>query len=118
MVLTACFVLFPETGFVASVIGAMRKHRRQLGVSIGTPEPHDFTVRLARARLSREGVHRSPPLTLVTIAKRPSSKGGMSRFDCCVYQGVKRSFWKSEIGITLAAGSIALAEREQQKGLP
>jgi hypothetical protein len=31
-------------GFLATVAGAMRKHRRQLGISVGMPGPHDFAV--------------------------------------------------------------------------
>jgi hypothetical protein len=33
------------TGVLAPVIRGMRKHHRELGVSSGTPGPHDFTVR-------------------------------------------------------------------------
>jgi len=39
-------VLSPGTGFVAPVVGAMRKHHRQLDASTGAPGPHDFTVRI------------------------------------------------------------------------
>jgi len=42
MVLTACFVLSPETGFVASV-----------DISVGISGPHDFAVRFRRIRLLR-----------------------------------------------------------------
>jgi hypothetical protein len=45
MVLTAYFVLAPETGLVVSVTGAMRQHCRQLDISVGLSGPHDFTVR-------------------------------------------------------------------------
>jgi hypothetical protein len=53
------------------------EHHRPLDASVEASEPHDFTVRLTRARLSRQGVHRFPRSTFVTIAKRPSRKGGM-----------------------------------------
>jgi hypothetical protein len=57
-------VLFPENGSFASVagetaldpIGSMRN--RQLNASTAAPEPHDFAVRVRRARLSR---HQRPP---------------------------------------------------------
>ena len=47
---TAYIVLFPENGFLASV--ACASYRR-LNASTAAPEPHDFTVRLLRVRLSR-----------------------------------------------------------------
>jgi hypothetical protein len=39
-------------GFFAPVIGAMRKHPRQLDASVGAPEPHDFAVRIERCSSS------------------------------------------------------------------
>ena len=64
---TVYFVLFPENGCFASVagetaldpIGSMRN--RQLNASTAAPEPHDFAVRVRRARLSRP--QRPPHLT-------------------------------------------------------
>src|SRR5213075_3607097 len=47
---TAYFVLFPENGSFASVACASY---RKLSASTATPEPHDFTVRIRRVRLSR-----------------------------------------------------------------
>jgi hypothetical protein len=47
---TACFVLFPENGCFASVACAPS---RRLDASTAAPEPHDFTVRVGRDRLSR-----------------------------------------------------------------
>jgi hypothetical protein len=53
MVLTACFVLSAVIGLIATVAGAMRKHRRQLDLGIERPGPHDFAVRFRRTRLLR-----------------------------------------------------------------
>jgi len=40
------YVVSPvRPGFVVTVIGAMRKHHRQIGTCIGAPGPHDFAVR-------------------------------------------------------------------------
>jgi hypothetical protein len=50
VVLTVSFVLASETGLVVSVIGVMRKHRRQLDISVGISGPHDFAVRIDAAR--------------------------------------------------------------------
>ena len=62
-----------EPGFIATIIGAMRKHRRQLDTSVGVSGPHDFAVRFPRASSWRaENVHRIPRPTFVTTAKRPS----------------------------------------------
>ena len=47
---TAYFVLFPENGSFASVA---RASYRKLNASTAAPEPHDFTVRVRRARLAR-----------------------------------------------------------------
>ena len=44
--------LLGEPGFLATVVGAKRKHRRQLGISVGMPGPHDLAVRNSVARLS------------------------------------------------------------------
>jgi len=69
-------VLAPETGFVVSVTGVMRKHHRQLDISVGISGPHDFTVRLQRRPSSDIArVHRISHPTFVTIAKRPSDWG-------------------------------------------
>jgi|SRR5215208_7232739 len=59
MVLTVFFVLFPVTGFLATVIGGSL---RQLDASVGASEPHVFAVREARAFVFRAAcVHRIPP---------------------------------------------------------
>ncbi len=60
------------------------RHAR-LDPSVGGSGPHDFAVRFnpfvfAIPRPGRN-VHRSPPPTLVTIAKRPSGGSGMRRED-------------------------------------
>jgi hypothetical protein len=64
--------LLGEPGFFATIAGAMRKHRRQLDISVGISGPHDFAVRAAPFVFRRGRVHRIPRPTFVTIAKRPS----------------------------------------------
>src|ERR1700730_8086508 len=76
MALTVSFVLSPVTGLFC--------HRRlriapQLDASVGASGPHDFSVRINAARLRRYRVHRIPRPTSVTIAIRPSYRGGMAR---------------------------------------
>ena len=44
----------------------------ELDPSIGGSGQRDFAVRIERVRLARRHVHRIPPPTFVTIAKRPS----------------------------------------------
>jgi hypothetical protein len=68
---TAYFALSPVTGFLATVIPE-KLPSPELDASIGAPGPHDFAVRIARARLPR--APRPPHLTatFVTIATRPS----------------------------------------------
>jgi hypothetical protein len=41
-----------ESGFLATVAGAMRKHHRQLDASVEASGPHAFAVRKPRRRLS------------------------------------------------------------------
>jgi hypothetical protein len=66
-----------EPGFVATIAGAMRKHPRQLDISVGMSGPHDFAVRgKHRSSAQCHRVHRIPHPTSVTIAKRPSYRGG------------------------------------------
>ena len=69
---TAYSVLSLVTGFLATIAPEKRLLLKELDASIGAPEPHDFTVRIARVRLWR--ATRPPHLTatFVTIATRPS----------------------------------------------
>jgi len=60
-------------GFLAPVIPE-KLASQELGASVGASGPHDFTVRDLGVRLTRGRVHRIPPPTFVTIAKRPSSR--------------------------------------------
>jgi hypothetical protein len=48
---TAYFVLFPENGFLASVI--REACFREFSASTAAPEPHDFAVRSSHARQSQ-----------------------------------------------------------------
>ena len=66
---------------------------RRLDASVGASGPHDFAVRIRRASSLRTiSVHRIPPPTSVTIAKRPSRGGGTESIYFCFYPGVKRNF--------------------------
>jgi hypothetical protein len=56
-----------------------RSSSHRLDISVGISGPHDFAVRLSRVRPARQSVHRIPPPTFVTIAKRPSDGRGMTR---------------------------------------
>jgi hypothetical protein len=56
-VLTACFVLSPETGLIASVACEIA---RKLDISVGISGPHDFAVRDGAARRAAPRVHRIP----------------------------------------------------------
>jgi hypothetical protein len=48
----------------------------KLDAGVEASGPHGFAVRLKRIRQSAIRVHRIPPPTSVTIAKRPSKGGG------------------------------------------
>ena len=43
-----------RSGFLVSVVGAMRKHCCRLDASVEASEPHDFAVRFRRVRLARQ----------------------------------------------------------------
>jgi hypothetical protein len=64
------YVLSPGTGFLAPVIGAMRKHRRQLDASTGTSGPYDFAVRIGAVRL-RENTALQPDTPTASRTRRP-----------------------------------------------
>jgi hypothetical protein len=49
---------------------------RKLDASVAAPGPHDFAVRKMPLVAQHHRVHRIPPPTSVTIAKRPSDGGG------------------------------------------
>ena len=51
-------------------------HFRQLDAGVEASGPHDFAVRASAVRQERCRVHRIPCPTSVTIAKRPSQRGG------------------------------------------
>jgi hypothetical protein len=76
MVLTVSFELSLVIGLCCHHHRRDAKHHRQLDASVEASGPHDFAVRFPRASSWRaENVHRSPHLTFVTIAKRPSWRG-------------------------------------------
>jgi hypothetical protein len=108
MVLTVSFVLSPVTMLVC------HRHRavaRQLDTSVGASGPHDFAVRVSIARPARRRVHRIPPPTSVTIAKRPSEEAGPNRY---IADFTPPSSENSEnqklVGRAVAAGCAALSK--------
>jgi len=75
MVLTDSFVLSGESGLLVTVASGSF---RQLDTGVEASGPHDFAVRLIRVRPARQGVHRIPRPTPVTIAKRPLCPGNLA----------------------------------------
>src|SRR5271170_1857231 len=72
--------LLGDHRLVATVTRKTREHLRELSACFGAPEPHDFAVRFKlRASTHSRSVHRIPPPTSVTTAKRPSCGGGTVR---------------------------------------
>src|SRR5450631_3173146 len=61
--------------FVDPVIRATRWRPRELDACFGAPEPHGFAVR-PEALVSRSVASTASRLTFMTIAKRPSCRGG------------------------------------------
>jgi len=65
-----------EPGLLSPSLARSSPHR--LDISVGISGPHDFAVRLTRARLvARKASTASPAQRFVTIAKRPSYRAGM-----------------------------------------
>ena len=56
---TACFVLSPVNGSIATVVGGISP--AQLSASTAAPGPHDFAVRSSTVRQRRLHVHRISP---------------------------------------------------------
>ncbi len=80
MVLTVSFVLSPGTGLSCPRHPRDAKITFEFSASVGAPGPHDFAVRAGAARrVQRKHVHRSPAPRFVTIAMRPSGRGGIRR---------------------------------------
>ncbi|WP_407154641.1 hypothetical protein [Bradyrhizobium sp. STM 3557] len=74
------YVISPGTGVLAPV-SRQRARRVALGISIGMPGPHDFAVRIVlfvrmTIHAAATCAHRIPHSTSVTIAMRPSHRGG------------------------------------------
>jgi hypothetical protein len=85
MVLTVSFALSRATGLVChprvrGVSGplGLTSPFRKLDASVEASGPHDFAVRFGAVRLTAQSVHRIPPPTFVTTAKRPSFGCGMA----------------------------------------
>jgi hypothetical protein len=66
-------------GLVGHRIATTRK-RVALGISVGMPRPHDLTVHVRAARLAVQPRPSHPTPRVVTIAIRPSCRGGTGRY--------------------------------------
>jgi hypothetical protein len=76
------YALSLGTGSIAPIAGTTRVRCRRLGASTGAPGPRDFTVRIglfvgvnSRCKPLRQP---HPTSRVVTVAKRPSCRGGTS----------------------------------------
>jgi len=72
------YVISPGTGLFCPRHFRRNCALRKLSASVGAPGPHDFAVRFRRARLASPSASTATRLTSVTIAKRPSWRGGMA----------------------------------------
>ncbi len=71
--------LLGEPDLVVTVVGEMRSRIfAKLSASLGAPGPHDFAVRIDAVRLSAPTRPPHPTSRFVTIAIRPSCRGGTS----------------------------------------
>jgi hypothetical protein len=76
MVLTASFALSLVTGLSCHHHQCDTQYHHELDASVGASGPHDFAVREQALRPAHCRVHRIPRSTFVTIAIRPSARGG------------------------------------------
>jgi hypothetical protein len=56
---------------IATIIGAMRKHRRQLDASVGASGPHAFIVRADAARLTAPARPPHPATNVCDVRDTP-----------------------------------------------
>jgi hypothetical protein len=71
------YVISPGSGLSCPRRLCDAKHHHELDASVAAPGPHDFAVRSVLLVAQHRRVHRIPPPTSVTTAKRPSDGGGM-----------------------------------------
>jgi hypothetical protein len=94
------YVISPETGLFCLRRPAIRP--AGLDSSVGESGPHDFAVRLQRARLARQGVHRIP---------RPYTRDDRVAPLLWARDGAHHtpdfSFWKSEIYLSQGIDTIS-----------
>jgi hypothetical protein len=76
MVLRLLRALLGAPGFLATVIRAMREHRREISISIGMPGPHDLTVRAGASRLLSPSRPSQPAPTYRDDAYAPLDEAG------------------------------------------
>jgi hypothetical protein len=85
----------------------MRKHRHQLGISVGMPGPHDFAVReRRRSSCGAAHVHRIPRSTFVTTRNAPPDERGTGEVVKAICPTAKaknfsRKDWTAGIGLRL-----------------
>jgi hypothetical protein len=70
-----------EPGLLSPSPARSSPHR--LDISVGISGPHDFAVRLTRARLARQGVHRIPRPTFCDDRETPLLSGRDARKGAC-----------------------------------
>ena len=84
-----------ESGFLATVPSAMRKHFRRVDASVEASGPHAFAVREPVVVSRRAYVHRIPAQRFVTTAKRPLLRAGTREFVEMICPTAKgKYFWK------------------------
>src|SRR6185437_11126148 len=84
---------------LVTVIGAMRKHCRQLGTSQGVPEPRSFAVRISAARQPAPTRPPHPAPRVVTIAMRPSCRDRTARTIRLILYSEKQNYF-SQMDLT------------------
>jgi len=87
---------------------------RKLSASVGAPGPHDFAVRFSALVSRHQSVHRIPHPTSVTIAIRPSCRGGTVRTLRLIWVSEKAKYflrggWTGESKNSPSGKSVALA---------
>src|SRR5215475_6698463 len=98
--------------YVLSPVTGLSCHRRraislaQLGLSVGRPGPHDFAVRASTGRLAQKRLMpprpSHPASRFVTIAIRPSHRGGTARIMPLIWGRRQAYLRKTELAPTAA----------------
>ena len=100
MVLTVSFALSPVIGLICH--RRQRSCLRRLDAGVEASGPHDFAVREPVLSSAAPSASTASRPASVTIAKRPSDRGGTCVMYCCFYPSAKQNIFRNRAGHKIA----------------